>query len=301
MISICIPIYNFDVTNLVKALSTQVKELNVPSEIILIDDASKEEYRAINHSICSQEKYILLQKNIGRSAIRNLFLKHAKYDYLLFLDCDSLLLSDYFIANYVKTIIDTKSKVICGGREYPKQKPSKEKLLRWKYGIEKESKPVEERRKNPNQSFMTNNFLVFKKVLEDIQFEEKLTQYGHEDTLFGFELKKNNIDVFHINNPILNGDLEENTDYLLNTEKAISNLVHILKIKHYDNDLIEDVTLLRTYYRYKILHWIILPVFKLSKSIIKKRLIEGKVSLFLFNFYKLGTLTQIISFETNQQ
>ncbi|WP_318544866.1 glycosyltransferase family protein [Marixanthotalea marina] len=66
MISICIPIYNFDVTNLVETLSFQLKTLNIFSEIVLIDDASDVSFRELNEKICSEHHYIKLDKNINR-------------------------------------------------------------------------------------------------------------------------------------------------------------------------------------------------------------------------------------------
>ena len=48
MLSILIPIYNFDITQLVKDLHEQAKSLEKSFEIILIDDASDETYTKIN-------------------------------------------------------------------------------------------------------------------------------------------------------------------------------------------------------------------------------------------------------------
>ncbi|MBE9467545.1 MAG: glycosyltransferase [Bacteroidetes bacterium] len=65
MISICIPIYNFNVVNLVNELVRQGKTLNKESEIILIDDCSSTKFRQINELVCKKVKYISLNKNIG--------------------------------------------------------------------------------------------------------------------------------------------------------------------------------------------------------------------------------------------
>ena len=295
MISICIPIYNFEVVDLVKKLSVQSELLDVPSEIILIDDCSDSYFKRINASVCAEEGYIQLEKNIGRSAIRNQFLNYAKYDNLLFLDCDSIVTSDEFLSKYVDTIKQHPNQVICGGREYQKLPPKRTEVLRWKYGIKKESKTFEERNQNPYKSFMTNNFVIDKKIFEKIQFDERLVEYGHEDTLFGFELKKRNISIVHIDNSILNGDLEDNANYISNTEKAICNLVHILEFTNYDKDMIEDVTLLRIFYKFYKVRKIIRVIFVILKPTIKYLLSNGYVNLYLFDFYKLGTLTKEIN------
>ncbi len=294
MISICIPIYNFKVEELVKKLSVQSKSLDVPSEIILIDDCSESVFKEENSSICNNEIYIQLEKNIGRSAIRNLFLKYTKYDYLLFLDCDSIVFTDNFLPDYVNAIKKNPDSVICGGREYPKIPPEKNKLLSWRYGIKKESKSFEIRAQNPNKSFMTNNFVIDRRIFQTIQFNERLVEYGHEDTLFGFELKKRSINIIHIDNPVLNGDIEDNSEYLKKTEIAISNLTNIIKYTEYNEALISDVTLLRIFYKFYKVRKIIRVVFLVLKPLIKYILIKVYANIYLFDFYKLGTLTRKI-------
>ena len=72
-LSICVPVFNFDVTELVKKLDKQAGLLSVPFEIVCIDDCSDEKFIKINKEICSKYgKYIELKENIGRSKIRNL-------------------------------------------------------------------------------------------------------------------------------------------------------------------------------------------------------------------------------------
>jgi glycosyltransferase involved in cell wall biosynthesis len=247
MITICIPIYNFNVTPLINELSQQAKRVNVPYEIILIDDCSSEEFKQINEQACKKEVYIQLDKNIGRAKIRNLFLKYAKYDNLLFLDCDALIISKDFVSKYIESIRQNKYSIICGGRIYDNTRPGRNQMLRWKYGIKKESQPYNIRILSPNKSFMTNNFLINRKIFEQIQFDERITEYGHEDTLFGYMLKKKGIGITHIDNPVLNGDIENNAEYLGKTEKGIINLIYILSYVDHDNDFIRDVTILNFY------------------------------------------------------
>ena len=83
MLSVCIPVYNFDVTELITDIRNQINTDDLDAEIIFIDDASQEEMRQRNEIVKSlTDHYILLEKNIGRSKIRNLFLKYSKSDYL---------------------------------------------------------------------------------------------------------------------------------------------------------------------------------------------------------------------------
>lgn len=294
MISICIPIYNFNVSQLLDELVQQLKKLDAPIELILIDDCSSQKYKKANESSCKKHTYIQLDENIGRAKIRNLFLEYAQYNHLLFLDCDSLIISKNFLSTYIPSIKEEINSLICGGRIYDSLKPEKNKLLRWTFGVKRESLSLAERNLHPNKSFMTNNFLISKQLLKEIKFDERISEYGHEDTLFGFELKKKGITIKHIDNPILNGDVEDNTKYLEKTEKGILNLISILDYVNYDKEFIQDVSLLHFYTKLKAkkLTVFIAILFPFLKPFIKKILINGFVSLRLFDFYKLGILAQ---------
>lgn len=292
MISICIPVYNFNITSLINELSNQVNSLNIPCEIIVIDDCS-ENFKRINKIECEKHTYIELSENIGRARIRNLFLKYAKYEYLLFLDCDSLIKTTSFLSNYVE-IIKEKPSVVCGGRIYETGRPKREKRLRWKYGILRESQSCSVRQEFPNKSFMTNNFLISKKVFEENKFDERIVKYGHEDTLFGFSLKKRNIKITHIDNSVINGDVELNNEYLNKTREGVINLINILNFTKYDKDLIDDITILKFYNKVKKIEKIVNLSFVISKPLIVFLLTRGYISLYLFDYYKLGILIENI-------
>ncbi len=290
MISICIPVYNFNIEPLISQLSKQIEVQDIPMEIIVIDDASQK-YKPENKTACQDHTYIELPQNIGRSKIRNLFLEYAQHPYLLFLDGDSLVESEDFLSDYAAAIRE-KPSVVYGGRVYPKTPPARSKKLSWKYGTRKESQAHKYRKDNPNQSFMTHNFLIQKEVFRENQFDERLVDYGHEDTLFGFMLKNKNIEITHIDNPVVNGDIETNQEYLKKTDKGIANLVKILRMLDYDQKLMEDVALLRFYNHIKKWKNVIGFSFRLTRPLIVFILSRGYVSLRLFDFYKLGALIQ---------
>lgn len=285
MLTICIPVFNFNITSLVNELSNQARLLQIPYEIIVIDDCSAN-FRDINKKSCEQFTYIEQHENIGRTRIRNLFVQYATYNYLLFLDCDSLIDTPDFILKYVEVIKQNLS-VVCGGRVYEKHKPKKNKMLRWKYGIFKESQPYAIRQQFPYKWFMTNNFLISKKILEEIPFDERINLYGYEDLVFALALKKKNIPVTHINNSVLNGHLETNSEYLSKTKEAMMNLAHILNLSEQPQELIHNITLLKFYNKIKkIKNFVTLP-FVVLRPGIEFLLTKGYISLGLFNYYKL--------------
>ncbi|MCX7611617.1 MAG: glycosyltransferase [Ignavibacterium sp.] len=295
MLSICIPVFNFDVRNLVDSIYSQVKNLKEKTEIILIDDCSDEYYKKINSQLPTEIRFIPLSKNIGRAKIRNLFLNYTNYDYLLFLDCDSIVIKDDFIKNYLD-IIKTNPDVVIGGRIYPTEKPHKSKMLRWRYCLEREHKLFFGNNDKNNRGFLSNNFLIRKTLFEKINFDERISSYGHEDTLFGYELKKAGIKITYIDNPVLNGELEDNEVFLNKTEMSIHNLKLILEYLNFDKEFTNEVNLLRNYYLIKKLKLIFLLelLWNSTKNFVKMLLIKGYYNSLLFDFYKIGYLNSIL-------
>lgn len=231
MISVCIPVYNYNIAPLLKALYAQVATLKVSAEILVMDDASTSEFRQAN-SFHKQlaDQYIELPENIGRAAIRNRFLEYANYRFLLFMDCDCMPQSDRYLARYASVLHPEGQAVWCGGRVYQEERPPRETMLRWTYGRKIESQPSVQRSRDPYRSFHTNNFIVRRELLEKFPFDESLRGYGHEDTMFGFVMKQNGIPIVHIDNPVVNMHLETNERFLQLTDEGLTHLQKISRI-----------------------------------------------------------------------
>ena len=152
----------------------------------------------------------------------------------------------------------------------------------------RESKTLRQRQKAPNRSFMSNNFLIRREILSKFPFDERITQYGHEDTLLGFVLKKNGIEITHINNPVLNGELEINSEYLRKNAESIKNLGAILEYVEYDQEFIKDIGLLQFYQKIKPAAPFFRFAYRMLGPAIRFFLRRGWISLKLFNFFKLG-------------
>jgi hypothetical protein len=136
---------------------------------------------------------------------------------------------------------------------------------------------------------MTNNFLISKSILKLIQFDESIVKYGHEDTLFGLELKRRNIPVIHIANPLIHIDLESTSEFLQKTGESIENLVILIKTGKIDKDYYKDVKILKTYFLLKKfrLSGIVNRVFNWFYNALYRNMSGTNPSLFLFDIYKL--------------
>jgi glycosyltransferase involved in cell wall biosynthesis len=288
-LTICIPVYNFDIRPLLEELQKQIAPFQGSVDLLIIDDKSSHYFRELNKNNASKHTYIELEQNIGRSAIRNLLAKTAEGTYLLFLDCDVIVDNHNFIEVYLNEL-HTDSSIICGGRKYPSLCPSPQQALRWKYGIKRESQGAYIRSKAPNRSFMTNNFLIQKSVFDTIQFDERLDGYGHEDTLFGILLAIHGITIRHIENPVMNGDIESSDEFIEKTIQGLQNLVRLQHITppELHNQLVHHITLLQFEKTFPPRSYLIRLLFPLFRSILLRNLRSHHPSLTLFNLFKLG-------------
>jgi glycosyltransferase involved in cell wall biosynthesis len=296
MLSICIPVYNFDVRALVEDLHEQAVRCNIPFEIVLMDDASDASYVAHlqETAVFPHVRVIALNENIGRSKIRNALVKEAQYPYLIFMDCDSATASDDYISQYLP--LCQPNAVVYGGRRYEQKKPSDATLLHWKYGVKREALPASERQKHPNYSFCTNNFLIDKAIFNTITFNEQLEGYGHEDTFFGLELLGHHIPITHIDNPLIHLGLETADIFLKKTENGIINLhkVELLLQEKYP-DYVGHSKLMRTKISLQRghLHHLTGRFLKSFKPLLKQNLLKKRPSLFIFDLYKLEYLLNL--------
>lgn len=230
MLSVLIPIYQFDVRPFVQALHAQGEKLDVAFEIVCLDDASDESYRSLNRNLSAltHVKYEELSSNAGRSAIRNLLAERASYDFFLFVDCDGMPVQEDYLQRYAEMM--KGDMVIYGGRKYQNTKPEDPTLLfHWTYGTQREAVDAAVRRKRPYERFMTNNFVVPRSIFAAVKMDESLSGYGHEDTLFAMEMEKKGVDVIHIENPLYHIGLEPASVFLEKQKNAILNLTHIIQ------------------------------------------------------------------------
>lgn len=305
MISILIPIYNYNVTHFVETLYQQGKASGINFEIILMDDASTDNFRKINLQWQAKPEisYIQLEQNVGRAKIRNLLAEKAQYDFLLFQDCDAEIASSSYFENYIAQC--QENKVVCGGTIYKEEAPKNNSLmLRWKYGKEREERSAEKRQQHPNAAFTTNNFLIPKKIFNTIKFDESLIKYGHEDTLFGYELSQQNIIIHHINNPLFHIGLESADVFLKKTEESIKNLIQIIETKKLEKKFYKDVKLLSYFLIIKHYHlnWLFNLLYKLFHQTLYNHLKNNiNPTIKYFDLYKILLLNHYFNLSSKKR
>ena len=164
MLSICIPVYNFDVNALVDELLAQAARVACPVEILVFDDFSQSFYRARNRRLSQlpQVHYLEFDYNLGRSRIRNRLADFAHGEWLLFIDCDMMPETPAFLAAYADML--GQAPVVYGGRTQGPRPKHSALLLRWRYGQKTECQKAIIRQLQPYSTFMGGNFLIEKEL-----------------------------------------------------------------------------------------------------------------------------------------
>lgn len=292
MLSILIPTYNFNCYTLAVQIVQQAVIENIVFELICIDDGSLSLVNKENQKIncLANCKFIELKKNIGLSNNRNALVKESKYENIIFLDGDSLLPDKKYINRYLKAL-KKNTDVIYGGRIHPEMVDSTRKL-RWKYGTKREDLKAAFREKNKFKCILFNNTLIKRTLFNKIGFDKALTQYGHEDTLFAYNISKLNVDVLHIDNPVLHNDIDNNAVYLNKTIMSLENLNSLYKSGSIDPHF---VTFLRHFNRLKLLklNYLFAFNFKVFHTLYESQLTSINPSIFIFDIFRLSYFCKI--------
>ena len=231
MVSICVPTYNYDARPLLRELRRQLAYVTVPVEILVYDDASPYADRVAPGLIADPRiTYKVLEHNHGRAAIRNRMVRDAKHAFILLLDVDCAVPTNFLrryltvLESYPQSEFDT---VFVGGRVYQPETPTDASLhLHWWYGTTRESVHLAEK-SNPYHGFHSNNFIAPRQLLLRHPFSESALGYGHEDTLWGQQLRHFHASIKYVQNPVTHLGLEDGRTFLAKQRQAIENLIRL--------------------------------------------------------------------------
>lgn len=97
MFSVIIPVYNTPLNYLERCISSISSQLSFDDEIILVNDGSKDSYTNELINLCKNYPIIkyIEQMNSGVSIARNRGIQEAKQPYLIFVDGDDVVSSDF--------------------------------------------------------------------------------------------------------------------------------------------------------------------------------------------------------------
>lgn len=285
-LSILIPTYNHDCSQLVKDLAQQCKSLYGGAEIVVCDDASDE--KTLRQLFCGLEqiecvRLLRNKNNMGRARTLNILADNARGDYLLIMDADALVPPEFSLEVYLEA---TKiADVVCGGFRHPDKNPNPLATLRYKYEREADKRrSATIRNRHPYLKMSTFSLLIKREAFMRVRFDENCTEYGYEDTLFGADLERNNVKVIHIDNPLIHVGLEKNSVYLEKTNTALRTLRRMETRMRGHSELLSVVDKLRKWH----IVWFVRSVYRCCNKPLLRNLLGVNPSLKLFSFYKLG-------------
>ena len=278
-LSILIPTFDYVCYTLVHDVHTQCEAMGDFGgyEIIVLEDGGKDRGKAIaNHKIneLSHCKYIRNEKNVGRAAIRNRLADMARGEWLIFMDSDGKVISSDFIRKYMENA-QNPTNIICGGLTHTKVCPTPSCSLRWKY------EHYYEVSQKKNKTFRSFCFMIYQSTFQQVRFNESYSGYGMEDMQFGIDIQTKGFNFKHIDNPLLNNDLETNSRFLKKTEESLHTL-------YTHQEHLEASHLLTFIHQHPISTRITPLVYKISRYFLLKNLLGKSPNITLFNFYKLG-------------
>ncbi len=287
MLSVLIPVYNYDIRRLVYAIHKQLLASKITFEILCLDDHSENSISASNTDIeqLQNTSYRILNNNLGRVAVRQTLAKQAVYDWLLFLDADVMPTSDNFISNYHK-LLSSGYDAIYGGFTYRNTPPKADHMLRWSYGKSKEQMLAIKRNQVPYKIVISGNFLIQKSLF--IRLNSQITHKGYGyDNYFGALLKAYKSKVFHIDNNVFHLGLESNVIYLNKIEQSVDTLL-ILDKQNAINET--ENTLYNSYKHLKKLklNYIFSYIYINFNSNFRKNLLSSTPNILVLQCYKLS-------------
>ena len=290
MISILIPCHDFNAYPLVCNLEKQALMLKINFEIICIDDGSFSSKNEINQKInlLTNSRFIESKKNIGRIKNRILLAQKSQYDWLLYIDVDTLPNDKDFLANYITFL--KKGEIIFGGCIYNKPQ-NKNSNLRYKFGKYREEIASSIRNKNPYKFISSSNFICRKDILLNTLKKIESISYGN-DYIFASLLKQDKVNITHIDNKVIIEDIDDNQKFLRKTEQALENLLKCYKkglLNKHSISILSAYKFLEKFFLKKIF----VKSTDLVNNIIENNIVKQNPNLFLFDLYRLRYLCQL--------
>lgn len=278
-LSILIPCCNCDCTTLVNELARQCSVIqSFRYEIIIADDGSTDTTLIITNRALEAVPnvyYKALPKSRNRSAMRNRLASLASYEWQLQINANVRITRMSFILDYIS--VTSAAKVVCGSTSALLDKTN----LRAKYEYAFHQK---NNINNAATYFRNTNCLYHDSVFRIAKYDESIDGYGYEDLVFGNELRRQDIEILCIDNPVEYSSLESNASYLAKTEEALRTL------KSLEPQLSTSSLLIKTANRLSRFH--LSPIIRFwhtcLSGIERRNLCGSHPSLRIFALYKLG-------------
>ena len=282
----CIHILNhdYDPDSVLESLIGQIQNRSTDIQLILWDDFSSPKYRSMVAAHQSKYRFSFIKwrmeaENVGRSVMRQKILNFQQSGWVVCLDSD-MVPDDDFVDQMLASLHD-HSTVYLGKHYYQSEKPIKRFILHWTYGRNREQRTWNH---DHYLHFSTGIFAVHSSVAARLCFDPDMTGYGHEDTMFGMQLRELGIRVDRIDLRAQHQGLVEQHVFIDRQLQAVRNLQRVVvRYPRYRNRLIIWADYIR-----KIPFLASLVSSSLVRNLCLRRLDRNPENLFFLDLLKLN-------------
>jgi len=233
-ISVCVPIYRYDVSALLDAIAAC--KLSALVELVCYDDGSADtEMLTALMARAGQTnmavRIVAGALNRGRSAARNAATRHARGEWILLLDADMMPDGPRFLEAYFDAVEAVRHPaVIVGGYSLASApRTAATNLHRWQAATS-ECIDAQTRAQAPGRFVFSSNVLVHRDVLAACPFDEAFAGWGWEDTDWGLRLEKH-FPVVHIDNTATHLGLDSDKALMAKYARSAPNFAR-MAIRH---------------------------------------------------------------------
>lgn len=289
-LSVLIPAYNHCCTPLVDSIVRQISGMEDANggygyEVVIGDDGStRADTKDANRDIAGKKycRYFETGQNIGRAAMRNRLAEAARYDTLLFLDCDV----EIDKPDFIKECHDTRllADVVVGSLRFNDGGGRFTANLRYRYETRYAAGHATNKRNGDRYAaFRTTNFMIRKAVITAHPFDESFAGYGYEDTLLGKELMAAGATLTHTDNYATISDYDDNATFVWKTEQSLATLSeHATQLEGFSK-------ILKAWHMIDTLHatWPVRIAARILMPAIRRQITGNRPRLWLYDLYKL--------------
>lgn len=227
-LSVLIPFKGDDPSGLLTALAREAAS----AEIIVLDDGSGDEALAgrVGDTVAGlalPARLVRLAANEGRAKGRNRLARHARGQWLLFLDADMLPDSPSFLAAWLDLIDRERSDIAFGGFSLDQTPRSREHALHRAMALKSDCLPAAERALAPEKNVFTSNLLVARPVFEAVGFDEGFVGWGWEDVEWAMRVAAR-WPIAHVDNTATHLGLDTAADLARKYEQSAANFGRVV-------------------------------------------------------------------------